>query len=175
MRVLPTPTVPRLVLVLAALAFTAGCAQPGHMLGGPPDKISVDSEPQGAHVLASHVDVGATPVTIVVDEVFPKRWTLATERDEDGGLFYRRMGTLAFKKDGCAPYKMQVLSSDLTHDIKVKLNCDPNYKPVKEETVLDKRDDAVDARLERLEGLKKKGLITDEEYRAQRQRILDDL
>ncbi len=164
------------VSVLLAVLLLSACAAGGH--NGPKNTITVDSQPQGAQVHAGERALGRTPVTIVLDDVFPKRWTSRTEKDDEGFAFYRRLGTLSFNKGGCQPYTLSVDSETLRDDIKVALTCDPNYQPPAAGES-DGREDAVtgtiEQRLRRLDELRHRGLLTEEEYRNQRQRILSDL
>lgn len=171
---------PFAVLSSSALLLAA-CAAPGQPFGGPQDRITIDSEPQGAHVFASHVELGVTPVTVDVDKAFPRHWTGSTDKDKEGGIFYRRLSTLALRKDGCEPYRTTVDTNDVSHDLKVTLKCDPNYKPTPAAETPAKPQgvtadsESVEGRLLRLENLHKKGVITDQEYQTQRQRVLDEL
>ncbi len=170
--------IPRFFVAPALLAalLVNGCA--AGTFSGPKSSISVDSQPQGANVYAGERALGRTPVTIALDDVFPKRWTSRTEKDEEGFAFYRRLGTLNFRKAGCEPYTLPVDSDVLRDDIKVTLTCDPNYQP----PAGGERDareaaaaTAIEERLRRLDELRHKGLLSEEEYRTQRQRILSEL
>lgn len=170
--------IPRLFVAPALLAalLVGGCA--GGPFGGPKSSIVVDSQPQGANVYADERALGRTPLTIVLDEVFPKRWTSRTEKDEEGFAFYRRLGTLSFRKAGCQPYSLRVDSDVLRDDIAVTLSCDPNYQPPaggEQEGGDDAAATAIEERLRRLDELRRKGLLSEEEYRVQRQRILNEL
>jgi hypothetical protein len=161
--------------LLGALLLNA-CAAGGS--SGSRSSITIDSQPQGAKVYAGERALGPTPATIVLDDVFPKRWTSRTEKDEEGFAFYRRLGTLSFRKGGCEPYTLPVDSDTLRDDIKVTLTCDPNYQPPAG-SENEGRDDAptaaIEQRLRRLDELRQKGLLTEEEYRIQRQRIISEL
>lgn len=164
------------VPTLLAAVFLTACAAGTHT--APKNIITVDSEPQGVKVHAGENELGRTPVTIVLDDVFPKHWTSRTEKDEEGFAFYRRLGTLSFSRGGCEPYTMLVDSNTLRDDIKVKLTCDPNYQPPAGGEVEAGGDEAtatIEQRLRRLDDLRHRGLLTEQEYRAQRQRILSNL
>lgn len=162
-------------LALAAMTLLPACAANRF---GPIDRITIDSEPQGAQVLVADKPVGVTPLAVVLDDVFPMRWTARTDKDTEGFAFYRRLDTLTIKKEGCDPYIAQVDSTDLARDIKINLKCDPNYKPpvavepANPAPVQRSTADNLEQRLQQLESLKQKGLITNDEYRVQRQRIL---
>lgn len=166
-------------LALAVTALLPACAANQF---GPVDRITIDSEPQGAQVLVANKPVGVTPLAVVLDDVFPLHWTKRTDRDSgEGFAFYRRLDTLMIKKEGCDPYIAQVNTDDLARDIKINLKCDPNYKPpvvvepagpapVQRATA-----QSLEQRLQQLESLKQKGLITSDEYNTQRQRILGEI
>lgn len=155
--------------VISALLTAASCVA---CTGLPQarERITIESDPSGARVFVSGKDIGATPLPVVVDAVFPKRWTARINDAEEGFAYYRRLELLEIKKDGCEPYANQVTGAALANDIKVALKCDPNYMPPAAAT-----GETVEQRLQKLEQLKSKGLISEDEYRQQRQRILDQL
>jgi hypothetical protein len=158
----------RLAMCLAP-AVLAGCAG-GQIVAR--DKIVIDSEPQGAQVRVAGKEIGVTPVTVALDDVFPKHWTSRISEDEQGFAFYRRLEAVELKKDGCAPFTTKLVESEMeTGAVKFALKCDPNYKPAPPAPVAQPAG-SVEERLRTLDELKRKGLVTDEEYRAQRERIL---
>ncbi|MGA7800116.1 MAG: PEGA domain-containing protein [Gammaproteobacteria bacterium] len=161
-----------IVAAVAALLGVSGCA--GLTAGN--KTVSISSDPAGATVYASGARVGATPLRIVPDQVFPPRFV---------GTSYRAYGTLTIKKPGCKDYSRQVNDYVLSRDIHVKLQCDPNYRaptasapasaPASASQPKVHASGTVEFRLRRLESLHKEGLITDQEYRSIRKRILDGL
>lgn len=162
------------LVTLLGTAVFSGCAS----MPGPASKITIDSDPQGAQVIVSGKDIGTTPLPVVLDQVFPMHWTGRVDSDVGPGFaFYRRLETVTIKKDGCEPYTGTLTGDALTHNIKVSLKCDPNYKPAPPSAApaAAPQNETVEQRLQQLEDLKKKGLITDDEYREQRQRILNQL
>lgn len=156
------------VVGAGVLLVTAGCAS----LAGAERTISISSDPPGAVVYASGVKVGETPLRIVPDKVFPPRFV---------GLTYRAYGTLVIKKPGCKAYRRQVNDYVLSKDIHTRLQCNPNYHPAPStgSAATGSRKPAaagsVAFRLRRLESLRKDGLITEQEYRSIRRRILQGL
>ena len=166
------------LLALTAATSFAGCAANSMT---PVSRITIDSEPHGAQVLVADKPIGVTPLEVKLDDVFPMHWTSRTKKDDEGFAFYRRLETLTIKQAGCETYSAELDTNDLSHDIKVNLKCDPNYKPPvavappSEAPAQPVQADTIEQRLQRLETLKQKGLITDEEYRAQRQRVLDGI
>lgn len=154
-------------ILLPAVAMVAACAA----LPQKRERISIESDPPGARVFVSGKELGATPLPVVVDEVFPMHWTTRIDPSEEGFAHYRRLELLEIKKDGCEPYSRHMTGAALENDIKVTLKCDPNYSP----PAAAPGAETVEQRLQNLEQLKSKGLISDDEYRLQRQRILNQL
>ncbi len=162
--------------LLIGSALLAGCG--GAMGVKLREAVLIESVPPGAQLMVSGRDIGVTPLTVDLDKVFPRHWTTRIKTDEEGFAFYRRLETLDLKKDGCEPYTQQVVETDLARDIKITLKCDPNYRAepvVAPAAVLPAPNVDIEHRLRALEDLKTKGLVTDDEYRAQRQRILNGL
>ncbi len=166
----------RVALCVAPLLL-AGCA--GGQIAAR-EKVVIDSDPQGAQVRVGGKDIGVTPVSVALDDVFPKHWTSRISEDEQGFAFYRRLEVVELKKDGCAPFTTKLVDAQLDRDVvKFALKCDPNYKPAPVAQPVPAAPPApaatVEQRLRALDELKQKGLISDEEYRAQRQRILNGI
>ncbi|MEE4237128.1 MAG: hypothetical protein V2I51_10430, partial [Anderseniella sp.] len=127
------------------------------------------SEPAGATAHADGAELGATPLSIVPGNHFRSGFV---------GLSYRYVGKLSIKKAGCDTWTTDVNDAILAKDIHAKLKCDPNYQPTAPATGTPAGavtgDQSIE-RLERIEALRKKGLISDEEYKQLRARILDKL
>lgn len=150
---------------IVGLAVTAaGCSNPIKNSRS----ITIASTPSGAHVLASGVEIGVTPLTIVPDEVFTPRFV---------GFSYRAAGTLNMKKNGCETFTEQVNDAVLSKDINVNLICNPRARtlPAKTSTPQPVHSTSIEQRLRRLRQLHDQGLISDDEYRAIRRRILSAL
>ncbi len=160
----------RAALCILSVAL-AGCA--GGQIAAR-DKLVIDSDPQGAQVRVAGKDIGVTPVSVGLDDVFPKHWTSRISEDEQGFAFYRRLEVVELKKNGCEPFTTKLIESEMdTGAVKFALKCDPNYKPAPPAPApVAQPAPGVEERLKTLDELKRKGLITDEEYRAQRERIL---
>lgn len=141
------------------------------------DAVLIESVPPGAQIRVSGRDIGVTPLTVELDKSFPRHWTTRVKSDEEGFAFYRRLETLDLVKDGCETYTQHVVEADLARDIKVALKCDPNYQPapVAAPAAGLAPVGGIEQRLRTVDELKAKGLITEDEYRAQRQRILNGL
>ena len=161
-------------LALCCMAALSGCAS----LPEPVSSITINSDPPGAQVFVSGKNIGTTPVLVELDKVFPRHWTERIKSDVGPGFaFYRRLATVTIKKTGCKPYTDQFTGKNLTKDITVNLSCGPQYLPPPQATpaATESRGTKIEQRLQELLELKNKGLITDQEYHTQQQRILNQL
>ena len=178
------------VFVCFALSLAAGCSSTEGMHNARADDnvshaeesvIKIDSEPSGADVFAMGQKIGTTPLTVNTKEVFPR-----TYPKEKESLY----GKLTFKKEGC---------SDLTRSVSPKLivlrgqlDCG-TPKPVAQESSKGTSEVSVapatqesskgasganatvEQRLTKIKDLLDKGLITEEEAKKARERVLNDL
>jgi hypothetical protein len=173
MRLIHTPGIKWLGL-LAAATLLSGCAGTGSSSGSQSGQIRITSEPAGAIAYADGTELGATPLAIVPGNHF---------RSGIVGLSYRYVGKLSIKKAGCDTWTTDVNDAILSKDIHAKLKCDPNYQPPAPAAASPSPGTPAGAatgdqsieRLERIEALHKKGLISDEEYKQLRARIIDKL
>jgi hypothetical protein len=160
----------RLTFPLVSLLFVTGCTGP--MRQGTPDTIAVQSDPAGAHVMVMGKDLGVTPLTLPVKAVFPASYT-----PEQEALY----GRVTLLKDGCAEYVATVDNRALGRGLKAQLDCaavtSVPAAPAAQaaETPAPAAARAPAQRLRMLDDVHKEGLISDEEYRQLRQRILDEL
>jgi len=139
----------------AWLALSQGCAP----LPAEPGFIAVESEPAGADVIVMGEKAGVTPLTVRQDAVFPLTYDPA-KRD----LY----GIIILRKEGCKDYVQRVSTTVYARGLKVKLDC--NARPS-----ADLATGTVGERLRQLKALREQGLITEEEAKAARRRILDEL
>jgi len=138
--------------------------------------ITIDTNPQGAKVIADGREIGITPLKIEPDEAFPPRWF---------GSSYLVKGNLELKKSECEPVSMKVNDRILSKDITRQLDCsDKSDTPTNQTNDVPARKndnqalpikDDITQRLEKLNQLHEKDLISNEEYQTQRQRILNEL
>ncbi|MFW2440756.1 MAG: SHOCT domain-containing protein, partial [Arenicellales bacterium] len=172
------------VLFIFSFLFLQGC-------GSGKKGITIDSNPQGANVIADGKNIGTTPMHITQDEVFPPHWY---------GSSYMVKGELKINKDGCEGYSMKVNDTVLMNDITARLKCSPEAmkatpaviepaaeKAVKKSPVATAKpasaaaqapvamDAGIEERLTKLKSLRDKGVISADEYAAQRKRILNSL
>ena len=134
--------------------------------------VTIDSSPQGADVIADGKKIGVTPMKIIPDDVFPPRWI---------GASYMVKGNLELVKQDCEPLSMEVNDAVLSKPVNKELKCAqqssvvPAVAAEPASSPEQKTNTNVEQRLEKLKGLHDKGLITDQEFQTQRQRILNEL
>jgi hypothetical protein len=161
------------VALLAIAAGLSGCASTGSSNESQAGRIKITSEPTGATAYSDGTEIGTTPLEIVPGDHF---------RSGFAGFSYRYIGKLSLKKAGCETWSTEVNDDILSKDINTKLKCDPNFQPTPPATtptagstpVSPTKDQSIE-RLERIESLHKKGLISDEEFKQLRTRILEQL
>jgi len=137
---------------------------------------NVTSNPSGASVYANGLKIGTTPLRSNLYKQFPTGWT-------DWALSAE--GVLAIKKQGCEDFTLKVNDGVLAKPIHAKLKC--SGKPVVTQTApvqtkampvkqpAKKKMSKVEKRLKELSDLYEKGVITKEEYKITRKRILNEL
>ncbi|MFA5080913.1 MAG: PEGA domain-containing protein [Hydrogenophilaceae bacterium] len=151
-----------MAIVLALLL--AGCG--GLVVNEKSNRIKLASDPAGATVYANGAELGVTPLEIAPAEHFASGFV---------GLSYRYYGKLSFRKPGCETYAVDVDDHLLGADIQARLKCDPDYRAPAAGRAPQAAAETYSGRLERIEALRKQGLISPEEYKHLRQRILDEL
>jgi hypothetical protein len=164
------------VLLASGTLVLCACSNLGGLSSAGGHTINLTSEPPGATVFADGNEIGVTPLAFRPGEIF--RTGFASS--DTAIIGYRYVGKLAVKRPGCSDYLTPVDDSLLSRDIHVRLDCDPDYQPpaapaadaARSRSVLP---DSAEQRLLRIEGLHDKGLLSDEEYRQLRQRVLDTL
>jgi nicotinate-nucleotide pyrophosphorylase len=150
-------------LMLLMLSGNASSLWAAEQLG-----INVTSDPSGATVYASGKKLGLTPMFVPAG-TFPTKMV---------NLIYRPVGTLTLKRAGCRTHGIEVSEKVLSKDIHVALECGPAYEVKEHPQPAAPPAPGVGStarRLRELNKLRDEGLITDEEYRAVRKRILDEI
>jgi hypothetical protein len=165
-----------LALIVTSI-LVMGCATTDSS-GGSAGRIKIISEPAGATAYADGRELGVTPLEFSPGNAFRSGFV---------GFSYRYYGKLMLKKPGCETWSVEVNDYILSKDVHANLKCDPDYRaPVAAPSSPAspssppaanpaKNEDPYVERLERIETLHRKGLITDEEYRQLRSRLLDKL
>lgn len=151
-------------------------------LGKQADKLDITSDPLGAEVYVMGARVGVTPLTLDQERVFPVVYPR-----EQQSLY----GVVELRKPGCTTQSVKVGTKTVTKGVQIKLACGEAAVPVVavpalrqsaavptlEQTVREvSRDYSTYAtRLRQIIELREKGLITEQESREIRQRILGEL
>jgi hypothetical protein len=138
--------------------------------------VNLRSDPAGATVLANGKVIGTTPMQITADDHFPH---------QRKGLDWHRDGTLTLQRPGCTPKSLDIDNDTLKRSMTVDLDCRPDapvlVAPAASAAATGSMpaatlpSGAATQRLEELESLRSQNLITAEEYRSIRKRILDQL
>lgn len=180
--------------VLCGALLVGGCdSLPSMPSIGSSDTIEVTTNPPGASVYADDKLLGVTPLTVKPSLA----WDSGFVPGKDVGMVYQYKGTITIKKPGCETYTAEVNDPMLYNNIAIDLTCDANYRsePTEAPSHAGSNQQAVPGaysapssradyetpeevmarRLRRLEGLRDRGLITGDEYRAVRERILNEL
>lgn len=137
---------------------------------------NVTSSPSGAIVSANGLKIGVTPLSTNLYKAFPTGWT-------DWKL--SAQGVLTIKKTGCEDFTLKVDDAVLGKPIHARLKCSgkpvviktvPVQKPVTPVKHMPmKKMSKIERRLKELSHLFKSGVITKEEYKKTRVRILNEL
>ena len=135
-------------------------------IGSHPGQINVTSEPAGAEVYVMGEKLGVTPLTVNQDAVFPPAFPA-----EKQALY----GNIELRKPGCKNSVQPVSTRDLARGLRVRLEC---IEPAGGPSAANRPGIAgatVEQRLRQVRDLLDKGLITEQEARDIRQRLLNEL
>jgi hypothetical protein len=154
-------------MIVSALLLLLGCADSSVKEEIP---ANVTSNPSGADVFANLLELGKTPLRANLYDAFPAGWQ---------NSIYQAQGVLVVKKDGCKDFTLKVNDLILSKPIHAELKCSEATKPEKSTATVSSPNvtttSNTEKRLEELEGLYKKGIVTKEEYQNTRARILNEL
>lgn len=151
-----------LSFALAWLALSQGCAP----LPAEPGFIAVESEPAGADVVVMGEQKGRTPLRLRLEDVFPVTYPPAKS-----ALY----GKVVLKKEGCRDFVQSIDTKVYARGLfRAKLDCGAR-PPAMPGGQTGGTTESTEERLRRLKELREKGLITEEEEKATRRRILDEL
>ena len=127
--------------------------------------IKIESEPSGADVIAMGEKIGTTPMAISSRDVFPDLYPKEKEP------FY---GKVTFRKMGCTELTRTVDKKLVL--MRAQLECGQSRAVAPEKPKPSPEAAAsVEQRLTRIKELLDKGLITEEEARKARERIVNEL
>jgi hypothetical protein len=161
-------------LVISAVIILQGCS--GSMVKGE-GTASVTSNPSGAEVYANGEKLGVTPLHYKLHKAFPAGWK---------NMMYQAQGVLMVKMDGCEDFVLEVNDYVLSNPVHAELDCGdtvmPAVKSPANQEVKSPSSDPVaspqgeiENRLNELEDLYERGVITREEYSETRARILNEI
>jgi hypothetical protein len=156
----------RLALCAFSLSFVliAGCSRAAGLTRA--DEISVVSNPPGADVYAAGKRIGVTPLVLRQQDVFP---VVYPPEQQDA------YGTLLLTKEGCRDHTVRVNNAVIRKGVDVKLDCGQAELAKPQAGVPGASPPPIKERLLRLNELRDQGLITEEEYREIRGKILGEL
>ena len=161
------------VLVISAVIMLQGCSGSAVKQEGP----AVTSNPSGAEVYANGEKLGVTPLHYKLYKAFPAGWK---------NWMYQAQGVLMVKMSGCEDFTLQVNDYVLSHPIHADLVCSDEMTPEVKSTASEEvkspvsepvasPQSEIENRLNELEDLYEKGVITRQEYNETRERILNEI
>ena len=162
---------PETAIALFNLLFVAACSSTGGAgsyfpaAGNKP--IQVESVPSGAEVYVMGKKIGVTPLEVSRRDVFPNTYP----RDKESVY-----GRIVLKKEGCSDYTRTVSAEISNTGLHAQLDCGnlASAPPVASGDE-SRNDRSAEQRLGKIKDLLNKGLITDEEAKKARERILNEL
>ncbi len=153
------------ILALFGLLLAAGCSSAGgtgNLFAAAGDKpIKIESIPPGADVYAMGEKIGVTPLQLSRDKVFPNLY------DKEKESLY---GRVTLRKAGCLDFTRTISTEIGNNGLHAQMDCgdkNPAAAPHTSETV--------EQRLDKIKELQSKGLITEDEAKQARERILKEL
>lgn len=162
-------------LALVTLLFVTGCSSTGGVSNAVgnlfpaagDNSIKIESEPSGAAVYVMDKMVGITPLQISNKDVFPPIYPKEKE-----SLY----GSVTLKLAGCSDFTRTIDSKIINAGLHAQLDCG-DAKPASSQTSSDSHSskESVEQRLDKIKDFLNKGLITEEEARKARERVLNDL
>ncbi|MGA9666618.1 MAG: PEGA domain-containing protein [Gallionella sp.] len=154
----------------SSLLLAAGCSSPGGMSNLFPsagdNPIKVESNPAGAEVYLMGTNVGMTPLQLTREDVFPNLYP------KDKESLY---GRVTLRKAGCADFTATVSSQVSSYGLHAKLDCGGDKPAAAAGTSSGGSSETAEQRLGKIKDLLDKGLITEDEAKNARERILNGL
>lgn len=128
--------------------------------------IKIESDPPGATVYVMGQERGVTPLAVSSTDVFPNTYP----RDKES-LY----GKVVLKKAGCTDVITPVSSDIIDAGLRAKLDCGDLNPPSAASGNAPPGNETVEQRLEKIKDLLSKGLISEEEAKKARERIINNL
>lgn len=152
-------------LALFSLLLAAGCSSAvgtGNLFAAAGDRpIKIESIPPGADVYVMGEKVGVTPLDISRDNVFPNRYPREKE-----SLY----GKVTLRKAGCLDFTRTISTEIGNNGLHAQLDCGDKNPAAASHT-----SETVEQRLDKIKELQNKGLISEDEAKKARARILNEL
>ena len=152
-------------LALFSLLFAAGCSSAGgtgNYFAAAGDKpIKIESIPPGADVYVMGEKVGVTPLNFSRDKVFPNLYPREKE-----SLY----GKVTLRKAGCLDFTRTISTEIGNNGLHAQMDCGD-----KNPAATSRTSETVEQRLDKIKELQSKGLITEDEAKQARERILKEL
>lgn len=173
-------------IALVPLLFAAGCSTVSdgmskvgssfsNFVSADHESIKIDSDPSGATVYVMGEKVGVTPMTISQKLIFPMQYDRSKE-----SLY----GKVTLKKGGCADLEKPVSAKMMAEGYKATLDCGDltpassamgNTRGAVRTVPIPRLSENLEQRLARIKDMQEKGLISEDEAKAARARVLGDL
>jgi hypothetical protein len=157
-------------LALFSLVLATGCSSPGGVSNLFPsagdNPMKIESDPPGAEVYVMGEKVGVTPLQITRDQVFPNIYP------KDKVALY---GKVMIRKAGCADYTGTVSTQVSSYGLHAKLDCGGNKPAPAAAGISSGSSETAEQRLGKIKDLLDKGLISEDEAKKARERILNEL
>lgn len=160
------------LVLCSSLLLAASCSSPGGMSNLFPsagdNPIKIESDPSGAEVYVMGAKAGVTPLQLTREDVFPNLYP------KDKESLY---GKVTLRKAGCADLTRTVSSEVSSYGLHAKLDCGGD-KPAPAAAAgisTGSSSETAEQRLGKIKELLDKGLITEDEAKKARERILNEL
>lgn len=157
-------------LALFGLLLAAGCSSSGgagNLFSAAGDKpIKIESVPPGADVNVMGENIGVTPMMLSRDKVFPNLYPKEKE-----SLY----GKVTLRKAGCLDFTRTISTEIGNYGLHAQLDCGDKSTASTSSGTASPASETVEQRLDKVKDLLGKGLITDEEAKKARERILNGL
>ena len=156
------------------LLLVAGCSGTGNLFPPAGDKpFKIESNPSGAAVYVMGENIGVTPLEIRHKDVFPNIYPREKES---------MYGKVTLKKAGCSDLTRTVNADISSYGLHAKLDCtslnpapSAPSAPSAAAKAAPRPSETVEQRLDKIKDLLNKGLISEDEAKKARARILNEL
>jgi hypothetical protein len=160
----------RKTLALFSLLLAAGCSSTGgagNLFVAAGDKpIKIESIPPGADVYVMGESIGVTPLMLNRDKVFPNLYPKEKE-----SLY----GKVTLRKAGCLDFTRTISTAIGNNGLHAQLDCGDTSSASTSPATASRTSETVEQRLDKVQDLLGKGLISEDEAKKARERILNGL